>query len=376
MSSTENDVCFTLDGEWVTLAAGSPRVLSDALSQSCGRSSVRVACDHGVCGACTVLVDGRPLTSCSTLVDAVADRDVKTVQGLQPAGSPPSPLQQAFVEAHAFQCGMCTPGMILLAEALLERHPDPSREQIRGWMSANVCRCTGYRVIEEAVVKAVAIKGKTAERRCWRPEETAKVTGQPFFLVDTQSPDTAEIKILRSPHPHARIAAIDVTQALALPGVLAVVTGDELRKMPVHTYGLWIKDQPLLAIDRVRHVGEPVAAVAAVDANTAIWALSCIAVTYELLTAVATPAEATSPGAPLLFESPSLGAIPAHGISVTTAMEHAPNVLYEFRHRVGDVDAAFAAADHVFTDAFAFSRMAQAVGAIAAAARSAALRSD
>jgi CO/xanthine dehydrogenase Mo-binding subunit/aerobic-type carbon monoxide dehydrogenase small subunit (CoxS/CutS family) len=359
VSLTEKTLSFTLDGQPVTLAAGSPRVLSDALSQSCGRSGVRVACDHGVCGACTVLVNGRPFTSCSTLVDTIEDREVTTVQGLHAAGSPPSTLQQAFVEAHAFQCGMCTPGMILLAEALLERHPDPGRDQIRGWMSANVCRCTGYQVIEEAVVKAVAMRSKSAhEGRRWRPEETAKVTGQPFFLVDTHFPNTADIKILRSPHPHAHIIDIDVMQALALPGVLAIVTGADLLKLPSHTYGLWIKDQPLLAIDRVRHVGEPVAAVAAVDAATAIQALSCIVVTYDVLAAVATPAQATAPGAPVLFESPSPGAIPAHGVSVVTAMEPATNVLYEFHHRIGSIDAAFAAADHVFTDEFAFSRMA------------------
>ncbi|MEH2469920.1 CO/xanthine dehydrogenase Mo-binding subunit/aerobic-type carbon monoxide dehydrogenase small subunit (CoxS/CutS family) [Nitrobacteraceae bacterium AZCC 2161] len=359
MSLTQQTLSFTLDGERVTLAAGSPRVLSEALSQSCGRPGVRVACDHGVCGACTVLVDGRPFTSCSTFVDTIEDREVTTVQGLSPAGLPSGTLQQAFVEAHAFQCGMCTPGMVLLAEALLARHPDPSRDQIRSWMSANVCRCTGYQVIEEAVIKAVGMRSKTSnEGRRWRPEETAKVTGQPFFLVDTHFPNTAEIKILRSPHPHARIAAIDVTQALALPGVLAIVTGDDLLKLPAHTYGLWIKDQPLLAVERVRHIGEPVAAVAAVDAVTAIQALSCIVVTYDVLPAVATPAEAMAPGAPLLFDDPSLGAIPAHGISVATAMEHAPNVLYEFHHCIGDVDAAFAAADHIFTDEFAFSRMA------------------
>jgi CO/xanthine dehydrogenase Mo-binding subunit/aerobic-type carbon monoxide dehydrogenase small subunit (CoxS/CutS family) len=359
VSLTDRAVSFTLDGQPVLLAAGAPRVLSDALSQSCGRSGVRVACDHGVCGVCTVLVDGRPITSCSTLVETIEGQQLTTVQGLAGPGSSPDTLQQAFVEAHAFQCGMCTPGMILLAKALLDRHPDPSREQVRGWMSANICRCTGYRVIEEAIVKAVAMRREAPdEGRRWRPEETAKVTGQPFFLVDTHFPYAAEIKILRSPHPHARIVAIDASLASQLPGVLAIMTGEDLLKLPHHTYGLWIKDQPLLAVERVRHVGEPVAAIVAEDAATAIRALSLIEVNYDVLGAIANPAEATSPGAPELFDRPSHGAIPAHGVSVTAAMETAPNVLYEFRHRIGDIDAAFAAADHVFTDEFAFSRMA------------------
>jgi len=297
VSLTDRAVSFTLDGQPVLLAAGAPRVLSDALSQSCGRSAVRVACDHGVCGVCTVLVDGRPITSCSTLVETIEGQQLTTVQGLAGPGSSPDTLQQAFVEAHAFQCGMCTPGMILLAKALLDRHPDPSREQVRGWMSANICRCTGYRVIEEAIVKAVAMRREAPdEGRRWRPEETAKVTGQPFFLVDTHFPYAAEIKILRSPHPHARIVAIDASLALQLTGVLAIMTGEDLLKLPHHTYGLWIKDQPLLAVERVRHVGEPVAAIVAEDAATAIRALSLIEVNYDVLGAIANPAEATSPG--------------------------------------------------------------------------------
>jgi CO/xanthine dehydrogenase Mo-binding subunit len=305
-----------------------------------------------------VLVDGRLVTSCSTLIESVADRKVTTVQGLRPAGGSPSAVQQAFVEVQAFQCGMCTPGIILLAKTLLERHPDPSRDQIRAWMSANVCRCTGYRVIEEAVIKAATMTHTTSfDSGHWRQEDTAKVTGQPFFLVDMHFPDTAEIKILRSPHAHARILGVDTSRARALPGVLAIVTGEDLARLPNQTYGLWIKDQPLLAMDRVRHVGDPVAAVAAVDAATAMRALSCIVVTYDLLPVVATVMEAMASGAPTLFDEPSRGTVPAHGVGVTTAKEPAPNVLYEFHHRMGDIDVAFAAADHVFTDDFAFSRM-------------------
>ena len=357
MSSTEAALSFVLDGQSVTLPAGAPRVLADALAENCGRSGVRVACDHGVCGSCTVLVDGRPTTSCSSLVDSVAGCNVTTIQGLRPPGATPSVVQQAFVDARAFQCGMCTPGMILLAEALLQRHDNPSRETIRAWMSANVCRCTGYRAIEDAVVRAAAMKYAAPIEDAWRPEDTAKVIGQPFFTVDMRLPDLMEAKLLRSPHAHARIVAIDTGAAQALPGVLCVVTGADILDLPHQTYGLWIKDQPVIATDRVRHIGDAVAAVVAVDAATAMQALALIVVDYEVLPTIATVDEAVAPGAQQLFEGPSRGGVPAHGTSVTTRKEPSPNVLYEFHHRIGDIDAAMVSADHVFTDEFAFSRM-------------------
>lgn len=357
MSSTQAALSFVLDGRSVTLPAGAPRVLADALAESCGRSGVRVACDHGVCGSCTVLVDGRLTTSCSTLLDSVAGCDVTTIQGLRPPGAAPSVMQQAFVEARAFQCGMCTPGMILLAEALLRRHSDPSRETIRAWMSANVCRCTGYRAIEDAVVKAATTKRAALGERTWRPEDTAKVTGQPFYTVDMRLPGMMEAKLLRSPHAHARVAAIDTGAAVALPGVACVVTGADLLDLPHQTYGLWIKDQPVIATDLVRHIGDTVAAVVAVDAETAMRALSLIVVDYEVLPTIATVEEAVASGAQPLFAGPSRGGVPAHGAGVTTRKEPSTNVLYDFHHRIGDIDAAMASADHVFTDAFAFSRM-------------------
>lgn len=358
MSVTEVSIALTVDGRALSLPPGSPRVLADALNGPCGRTSVRVACDHGVCGSCTVLVDGRPTTACTILVDAVENCRITTLQGLRPPGGEASAVQAAFVEAHAFQCGMCTPGMVLLAEALLDRDPEPGRAEIRAWMGANVCRCTGYRAIEDAVVRAARLRrGGGRADVPWRPDEIAKVTGQPFYTVDMRLPGLLEAKILRSPHAHARIRGIDAQAALALPGVLAVVTGADLATLASATYGLWIKDQPVIAVDRVRYVGDPVAAVAAVDAETAFRALALIEVGYEPLPDVATIDAALAPGAPRLFDEPQPGSIPAHGAGVTTAKEPAPNVLYEFRHEMGDADAAFAAAAHVFEDEFAFSRM-------------------
>lgn len=356
-------VSFILDGDPVSLPAGAPAVLADALAGPCARSGVRVACDHGACGACTVLLDGRPITSCCTLTATVEGAHLSTIQGLMFPGGAPSAVQRAFVEGGAFQCGMCTPGMVLLAEALLARTPDPSRAEVRAWMGANICRCTGYRAIEDAVLNAARLKRAQPPERdagTWRPEQAAKVTGAAFFTSDMSLPGQLEAKILRSPHAHARIRAIRTAAARALPGVHAVVTGEDVAALPEPYYGLWVKDQPLLAIDRVRHRGDMVAAVAARDAQTALNALALIEVEYEPLPVVADMVAALAPEAPLLFDGPSLGAIPAHGEGVTCLKEPAPNVLYSFHHQMGDVDAAFAAADHVFTHSFSFSRMAHA----------------
>jgi aerobic-type carbon monoxide dehydrogenase small subunit (CoxS/CutS family) len=251
VTNSEESLSFRLDGRAVSVPSQPPRLLADVLTKECGRVGVRISCDQGVCGVCIVLVDGRPTTSCSTFADTVDGCDVTTVQGLGTSRDDASAVQRAFVASSAFQCGTCTPGMVLLAEALLDRTPDPSREEIRAWMSANVCRCTGYRSIEDAVVMAAALRrGATPVERPWRSEDTAKVTGQRFYLMDMALPGCAEAVLLRSPHAHARIVAIDANAARQVPGVLAVVTGEDVSRLACPTYGLWINlSLPLIASD-------------------------------------------------------------------------------------------------------------------------------
>lgn len=154
MDDARVPVSIDLNGAIVTDTVPAHQVLADFL-RSRGIASVRVSCDQGVCGACTVLVDGVPTASCATFVFQVDDRAVRTVEGL--AGSDElHPVQQAFVDRFAFQCGYCTPGMVLTAVALLDREPEPSPERIRQWMSGNVCRCTGYTPIVDAVLDAAS----------------------------------------------------------------------------------------------------------------------------------------------------------------------------------------------------------------------------
>ena len=123
------------------------------LVRGLGLVGTKVSCDTQVCGACTVLLDGRPVSSCTTLAIEADGRPVETIEGLAD-GTKLHPLQEAFIDRFAFQCGYCTPGMIISAKALLDARPDPDAAQVRHWMEGNICRCTGYQTIVDAVLDA------------------------------------------------------------------------------------------------------------------------------------------------------------------------------------------------------------------------------
>jgi len=123
------------------------------LVRGLGLVGTKLSCDSQVCGACTVLLDGRPVSSCTTLAIEADGKPVETIEGLAD-GTKLHPLQEAFIERFAFQCGYCTPGMIVSAKALLDAHPEPDVAKVRHWMEGNICRCTGYQTIVEAVLDA------------------------------------------------------------------------------------------------------------------------------------------------------------------------------------------------------------------------------
>ncbi len=184
-----------------------------------------------------------------------------------------------------------------------------------------------------------------------------KVTGRARFTFDVDLPGMLHAKVLRSPHAHARILSIDARRALALPGVACVLTGADAYQLPDPRYGVFVRDQPVLPWDKVRYVGDMVAAVAAVDEATAYQALALIDVRYEVLPPLMTMDEAEAPGAPLLFDEPAAGMAVPVGAGSSSVKEPRPNVLYEYGFRNGDADAALAASARVFTDRFWFSRI-------------------
>jgi carbon-monoxide dehydrogenase small subunit len=146
---------LTVNGSPYRLEDVEPRLLlCDALRDRLGLTGTHIGCEHGVCGACTVLVDGEPARSCLMFALQARGHEVRTVEGLAPDPEHLSPLQQAFRDHHALQCGFCTPGILLTMERFLQDHPAPSRRQIREALSGNLCRCTGYQNIVDAVEAA------------------------------------------------------------------------------------------------------------------------------------------------------------------------------------------------------------------------------
>ncbi|MDA8123910.1 MAG: molybdopterin-dependent oxidoreductase, partial [Deltaproteobacteria bacterium] len=270
------------------------------------------------CGACSVIMNGKAVRSCLVTLKALPDdAQVTTVEGIGTLENPHA-IQKAFAYAGAIQCGFCTPGMIVAAKALLDEDPAPSEAAIRESFRHNLCRCTGY----NAIIRAVQLAGKlisgevkeddirvdtsqgTFGKRAPRPHSLAKATGATQFGNDIPLPsDTLHLKILRSPHPHALIRGIDTGRAEKMPGVVGIITAENIPGsntlnyyLPPYVTGI-VPTEPVLCTTKANYIGAPVAIVAAETVAEAEAALAMVEVEYEVLPAYMTPRESLHPDA-------------------------------------------------------------------------------
>ena len=335
-----------INGQVVQMPGDGNQTLLEVLREELGLTGTKRGCDQGDCCACTVLIDGQPVNSCLVLVSEVAGRDITTIEGLSQNGKL-HPLQEAFVDYNAVQCGFCTPGMILTAVALLNENPDPSPEEIRQYLQGNLCRCTGYNKIAQAIQSAASRISYKKERQpapkeVRRLEAPEKTTGHATFVGDMKRPGMLIGKILHSGIPHARIKRIRADKALSIPGVAAVITAEDF---PDIRTGLVIQDERVLARDKIRYIGEPVAAVAATDAETAQRALNLIELEVEELPAVFTFDQSIDAHAPLIHEK-------FREYTSRMPLNREGNICLHTKIEKGDIHKAFAESDEIFEDTY------------------------
>ncbi len=337
----------TVNGRKVSKNVAPFARLLDFVRDDLNLTGTKEGCGAGECGTCSVFVDGVLVKSCLVPAAKAKGAKIETVEGLARSGEL-SVLQKAFHKTGASQCGYCIPGMVMAATAAIRSNPLVSDDEIKERLGGNICRCTGYSKIFEAVELARDVMNGARPATALQEEEVdegqfiganvrrldapSKVSGALRYAGDTVMPGMLHVAVLRSPHPHARIVSIDTSAAEALPGVEAVVTSADVPG--VDGFGVFVHDQPVMAKGKVRYVGEAVAAVAAEDELTAKRAAALIKVVFEALPAIFDPDEAMKAGAPIV-----------HDYAPDNVTKHIPI-------RKGDVEKALAECDLVIENTY------------------------
>lgn len=358
-----NQISLTVNGNKHTLEPVAGETLSTLLRQRLRLTGTKIGCDEAECGACTVLVDGEPVVSCIYPAERADGKTIVTIEGLADLTPIPSPirrgekgersklhpLQEAFVEHGAVQCGFCIPGQIMTAFALLKRNPNPNSDEIRFALKDTLCRCAGYPAIENAII-AAAYSLRTGEpvppphipdsihihqsvgHTHTRPDGIEKVTGDAIYTDDLVFDGMLYAKARRAMVPHAILKKLDITKAKALEGVVAVLTAEDIPGE--HNHGLVIYDWPTIVGvgERVRYVGDTIAIIAAESQQIAEQALALIEAEFDLQPVITNPVQAREEGQPQLHPN--------------------GNLLKHIKVRKGDVDAGFAEADVVLEHTF------------------------
>ncbi|HEY2980566.1 MAG TPA: molybdopterin cofactor-binding domain-containing protein, partial [Anaerolineales bacterium] len=382
---------LTINGHVRALPPIPGEMLSDLLRERLRLTGTKIACEESECGTCTVLVDGEPILSCMYPAERAAGKTIVTIEGLAaiaqsgasetsaveaqaashvspppaapltvraavPAAAPVRdgsailhPLQQAFVEHGAVQCGFCIPGQIMTAYALLQRNPDPTRDEVRFALKDTLCRCAGYPAIENSIL-AAAHAMRTGEpvppphipdsvhehvvvgHTHARPDGVEKVNGQAIYTDDLQFDGMLYGTVRRARVPHAFLTKLDVSIAKALPGVAAVLTAEDIPGE--HNHGLVVFDWPALVGigERVRYVGDAIAVVAAETQQIADQASALIEAEFDLQPVISDPVQARRDDVQQIHQT--------------------GNLLKHIKVRKGDMRAGFAAADVILEHTF------------------------
>ncbi|MGF1659204.1 MAG: molybdopterin-dependent oxidoreductase [Rubrimonas sp.] len=338
-------VAFTLNGEAIALRAAPQMRLSEALRELAGARDVKVGCNAGDCGACTVLLDGAPVCACTTALGRCEGAEIETVAGLTARDPQAQALADAFLRHGAAQCGICTPGAMVSAVALLRETPRPSEREVSDALGGVLCRCTGYRKIVEAVMDAqpgAAVFEGGVGASVARLDGRAKVTGAEIFGDDAAPGDALVLRAVRSPHPHASFAFGDLEGwRAAHPGVVAVLTAADVPGL--NRFGVipGFIDQPVLAEGEARFEGEAVAAVVGEAASMAALDLGGFPVAWTPLSA-ATDIDAARAAPPLHPERPGNAMCRGHvARGDAEAALAAASVVVEGRIETGFVEHAY-----------------------------------
>ncbi len=390
METNKKRIHLVINEEGYDLLVDEAESLLNAL-RGVGYYSVKSGCDDGTCGVCTVLMNGKPTLSCKTKAIQADGAQITTLEGLSKENKL-HPLQEAFIETGAIQCGFCTPAQILTAKALLDKNPHPSDEDVRKALNGVLCRCTGYVRTVDAVQRAAAemrgekidafevfekelpenldqiefpavyyrmngetqtlppvvitpkgmSKTKVVGKGEVKVDARKLAQGKPVFTDDIKIEGMLYGALLTSPHAHARIRKIDASKARALPGVKAVLTHLDIPRVKYASGGQsYPQPHPYdqVSLDnKVRHVGDRVAIVAAETPEIAQQALDLIEVDYEILPAVVDMEAAMQEGAVVIHDEDDTEGI----------YDAKHNIVVHIDAEVGDVEKAFAEADQVF----------------------------
>jgi aldehyde oxidoreductase len=295
---------FTVNGHLVTTDFGEKPLLS-FLREDLKLFGAKDGCSKGQCGACTVIVNAKAVRSCTRKMKTLDGAEIQTIEGLSD-GDILHPIQTAFLKEHAYQCGFCTPGMIMALKALLDSNPHSTDAEIKNAIRFNLCRCTGYQQIIDAVHTAVRIldgeiPNSIDNGNGWVGESPAtkhgveRVAGSLVFADDMRIDGELEGRVMFTEYPHAKILSIDVSEAEAMPGVVKVITHKDI---PGKKFFSEIDyPQQILAIDKVRFIGDPIAVVFAETGELAYEAMKRIHVEYEVLPVIAGIEDAVAPDA-------------------------------------------------------------------------------